>query len=501
MRLTNKFRRQDRSPERGVTMVLVALAMVAIIAMAAMSIDLVTLYLAREEAQRAADAAALAAARVISVSGITGTASPATYPGYWAAICGSTTGWATQAALSAAAQNSVGGNSVSVSVNYSDGSATNANCSTLSDAFAVNPLVIVQIAPTSIPSFFSRIWGIAGSNISASATAEVFNPSASDVIGIAPNSQVTPVEPRCVKPWIVPNLDPRNPASCTGAGCSPFVSLTNGQIQHAGISTDGSGLTGVIGETFTLFADCGPTTTTCLGGGPLTGNPPDNPPYANVSGSPGRTYIGGGSPPSMPPPNLEYVPGAVPQTASAFSAVPSCAPSTDYGSAVAGCDQTTVYQCGQQMSGLGNPNLVDFSENPGGPAGDSAMGVACSVTGNASLPLAGQDNLRNTVYPFVVLTGAANPLKVATDTPVTSSNSIVSLPIYDSNGTTPLVISTNTAPVTIVGFLQVFVNSVDATNGSINVTVLNVAGCGSSATTNAPVFGSSPLPVRLVQPH
>lgn len=491
MRVADKFRRQDCSREHGVTMVLVAVAMVAIIAMAALSIDLVTLYLAREEAQRAADSAALAAARVISVSGITGTASPATNPGYWAAICGSTTAWATQAALSAAAQNSVGGNSVAVTVNYSDGTSVRTDCSNLSAAFAVNPLIIVQIVPTTIPSFFSRIWGIAGSNISASATAEVFNPSASDRTGISPNGDITPVEPRCVKPWIVPNLDPWNPPNA-------FVASSNGQIQHAGISTGGSGLTGVIGEKFNLFADCGPLTTTCLGGNPVNiGNPPDNPPYANIPGRVGgRTYIGG-LPPA--PPNLEYVPGAVPQTASAFSAVPSCAPSTDYGSAVAGCDQTTVYQCGQTMSSLGNPNMVDLSENPGGPAGDSAMGLACSLTGNSSLPLSGQDNLTTDPYPFVVLTGAANPLKVATDTPVTSSNSIVSLPIYDQ--TIPLTISTNTAPVTIVGFLQVFVNSVDPTNGSISVTVINVAGCGSSATTNPAVFGSSPLPIRLIQPH
>ena len=422
MRLADKFRRQDCSQERGVTMVLVAVAMVAIIAMAAMSIDLVTLYLAREEAQRAADSAALAAARVISVSGITGTADPGNNPGYWGAICGPTpTGWATQAALSAAAQNSVGGNSVSVSVNYSDGSSTVADCSTLSAAFAVNPLVIVKIVPTSIPSFFSRIWGIAGSSISASATAEVFNPSASDGTGISTNGNVTPVEPRCVKPWIVPNLDPGNPPN-------PIISLANGQIQHPGISTNGLGVAGVIGETFNLFADCGPLTTTCLGGpGNPAGNPPDNPPSANVVATT-KSYIGGG-PPSTP--NLEYVPGAVPQTASAFTAVPSCAPGTDYGSAVAGCDQTTVYQCGQQLSSLGNPNMVDLSENPGGPAGDSALGLACSLTGNASIPLSGQDNLRTDPYPFVVLTGAANPLKVATDTPVTSSNSIVSLPIYE----------------------------------------------------------------------
>src|SRR5450755_4395926 len=76
--------------ERGITMVLVAVAMVAIIAMAALSIDVVTLYLAREEAQRSADAAALAAARVISVSGITGTADPGTDTADWGLICGAT---------------------------------------------------------------------------------------------------------------------------------------------------------------------------------------------------------------------------------------------------------------------------------------------------------------------------------------------------------------------------------------------------------------------------
>ena len=49
---------RNRNGERGVTIVLVALAMVTILAMAALSIDVVTLYVARSEAQRAADAAA-----------------------------------------------------------------------------------------------------------------------------------------------------------------------------------------------------------------------------------------------------------------------------------------------------------------------------------------------------------------------------------------------------------------------------------------------------------
>src|ERR1700686_3360719 len=94
-----------RRRERGITMILVAVAMTAIIAMAALSIDVITLYLAKEEAQRSADAAALAAARVLSVSGITGTADPGTDPLSWANICGGSTSVASQTALAVGIQN------------------------------------------------------------------------------------------------------------------------------------------------------------------------------------------------------------------------------------------------------------------------------------------------------------------------------------------------------------------------------------------------------------
>jgi len=450
-------------------MILVALAMVAIIAMAAMSIDLVTLYLAREEAQRAADAAALAAARVISASGITGAGDPSgSNVANWLAVCGSASGWATQAAAAAAAQNSVGGlSATTVSVTYSDGSGgpgTN-DCSTLSATFTVNPMVTVQVQQTSLPSFFSRIWGIAGSNISASATAEAFNPSASDANGVAPSGSVTPVQPRCVKPWIVPNLDPVNPAA------PHFVTLLDGTISTPGINPTGASKGAVIGETFNLVAACANPGSPCS----VAGN---NPPAANVG--PGQ-------------PNLQYLPGAVPAT---VAATPSCAiGGTSYELAVAGCDQTTQYQCGLQSSSVANPNMIDLSENPGGIAGDTATGLACSLTGAASLPMSGQDQLRTTSYPFVALAGSANPVGIGAGTPVTSSNSIVSLPIYDGAAVNPI----GTTNINIVGFLQVFVNLVNP-DGSVNVTVLNVAGCGNAAT-NSPVYGSSPVPIRLITPH
>ncbi len=87
---------------------------------------------------------------------------------------------------------------------------------------------------------------------------------------------------------------------------------------------------------------------------------------------------------------------------------------------------------------------------------------------------------------------------LAKDSQITSSPSVVSLPIYDS-GTT--INSTGTTPVTVVGFVQVFINSVDSTTGNITVTVMNVAGCGNtvgSGTTS--VYGTSPVPVRLITP-
>src|SRR5215831_14649823 len=287
MKVTSTFRRSDGSKERGITMVLVAAAMVAIIGIAAMSIDLVTLYLAREEAQRAADAAALAAARIISVSGITGTANPTSDPADWSSICGpENPGWATQTAMAVAAQNSVGGQAVTVNVTYSDGGAPTNDCSTLSAKFAVNPMVTVQVVPTAIPSFFSRIWGRAGNKISASATAEAFNPSASNTNGITTSGNVTPVQPRCVKPWIVPNIDPGN---CSG-GCQPFVSTANGTIQNPQIAP-----AGVIGESFYLFADCKASSTSSCAVQDFT-------PIANAS--PGGYY--GGAPTTTP--NLEYFP-------------------------------------------------------------------------------------------------------------------------------------------------------------------------------------------------
>jgi Flp pilus assembly protein TadG len=464
--------------ESGVTILLVAVALVSIMGMAALSIDGVTLYLARAEAQRAADAAALTAARVISLSGITGDPSNSTRS--WGAICGGSSGTATLAAQAVAQKNPIGGVSIpttSITVKYSAGSGETprADCSGLSSAFGVNPVVTVQVQRADLPTFFSRIWGRTGSSVSATASAEAFNPSNSVSVGGA----IVPVRPRCVKPWIVPNRDPGN---CPGGGCLAFVNPTTGGINNAGILPNGPG---VIGESFSLLADCNGPGATCT----LAGTPTPPPPQANI------LITSTSSPPNNPgTPNLEYVPGAAVNSSAAVAANSSAACAavsaavSQYPRAIAGCDKTTVYACG-------GPTLaaVDLSENPSGAAGDTANGAKCLIN-----QAGGQDTLGAGAFPFVIQAYGGNPLvatgAVTNGDEITSSNSIVSLPIYDD--TASVITQAGPNNVTVVGFLQVFINFVD-TNGNVSVTVLNVSGCGNDPS-KPPLLGSSPVPVRLI---
>jgi Flp pilus assembly protein TadG len=430
----------QRNGERGVTMVLVAMAMVAIIAMAALSIDVITLYLAREEAQRAADAGALAAARVISISGITGTADPDNDAISWTTMCGGNTSVATVTAKAVAQQNSVGGSAATnVTVTYSDGSgASNSDCTNVpnDNHFGVNPLVTVQVTRDSLPTLFSRIWSRATNTVSASATAEAFNPSNS---GSFAGGDVIPVTPRCAKPWIIPNADP-------GSSGGNFVSRTNGAIQNHSIVLGGTGAG--IGERFTLANACSGT---------------------DCSGMEGST-----------PGSGNYIPASI--TPSAIAVPPSCA-SNDYQNAITGCDGSTVYACG--ASGVAQ---ADLTVNPGA---DTAAAVQCMIH------QANQDTLDVSSYPFQIKAGAGN-LIAPSNQVITSSNSIVSLPIYDSRSNLPAGVSKPS--VAIVGFLQVFINSVDA-NGNMDVYILNVAGCGNDASTTRAAPGTSPVPIRLITPQ
>ena len=147
-------------------------------------------------------------------------------------------------------------------------------------------------------------------------------------------------------------------------------------------------------------------------------------------------------------------------------------------------------------------NSVDLSENPR-RSGDTMNGVECLI--NSQNGTTGQDILQlnaappfHPIYPFQIEIGSGNPLlgagAASTDL-ITSSTSIVTLPIYDSSGS-PAFPAGATTQITIIGFLQVFINDLD-NSGNVNVTVMNVSGCGNSASATA-LTGTSPVPVRLI---
>jgi Flp pilus assembly protein TadG len=478
-----RSRADFRSRQHGFTMALVTVALVAIIGMAALSIDIGTLYQAKAEAQRAADAGALAAARVISISGITG--DPKNANGSWASICDGATSPASLTATTVAQQNLIAGVAVpsgSVKVMYGVGGTVPAttDCSTLAPAFAVNPVVSVNVQRPSLPIFFARVFSLIpgsnynGASVSATATAEVFNPSDSGK-GAA---VAVPVQPRCVKPWIVANQDPGNSLPAA----KRFIARNSGKIVNEGISPLGGG---VIGEPFFINADCVPGATDCE---PANSNLQSNPPIWNSA--------------ATPRPFLEYIPALVLGTPSAVPKTSACSvtgyTATGYQAAIAGCDQTTVYTCGTPSSS-GSATLSDLTLNPGGVTGDSSIATQCLINYPNQDSLAGGTP---PTFPFQILAGPGSPLLQATPPVsagdiVTTSNSIVTIPVADFTGVT---LSGTQPAVSIVGFLQVFINSVDTTTtGNISVTVLNVSGCGEAAT-GPPVYGTSPVPVRLITP-
>jgi hypothetical protein len=455
-----------RSRERGFTMALVTVALVTIIAMAALSIDIGTLYQAKAEAQRAADTAALTAARMISISGITG--DPGNVSNSWLPICGGASSAATLAAINVAQQNLISGvaaTSADVSVKYGGGSAgaTSTSCTGAGAAFGVNPVVTVTVTSGKLPIFFARVFTLfphgnfSNTTTIATATAEVFNSSNSASVA----SSMIPVQPRCVKPLIIPNMDPGN-------GGTAFVSTVDGSIQNPGV------LGGkVIGETFNLAADCTPGGFNCHGG-----NLTDNPPRLNGT-------------------NLDYVPALVSGNP---SAAPSCATSNTFQEAIGGCDESTAYTCGTP-SGTAGATQADLNENPVNPSGDGGDGpTAAECLINQS---SGNDSLDTTTFPFQIKAGSGSPLvqsgAVNSSNVITTSNSIVTLPILDSAGAR-FPRGNHEPPVTIVGFLQVFINNVNTANGNMNVTVMNISGCSNNAAGNPTVTGTSPVPIRLITP-
>ena len=449
---TNRHPKHD---ERGVTMILVVLAMLSMLGIVALAIDVITLYSARSETQRAADSAALVAAKMLVDAGVTGD------PGN-AALQTTAQTIATTAAKDVARQSVIAGRPIQaadVTVTFPNGANT--------AQFSINPQVRVTVQNANLPTFFSRIWSRAALTVRATASAEGFNPSnATTITGGA----TAPVIARCVKPFIVPNCDPIHAGGgCGGAGAT-FFNTATGTITNPGAAPGG-----IIGEQFQMVSNCGP------GPGPgCAAQPP--------TVGPG----GGGS-------RLYYYPAQIPAATNSCPA--ACGGGTNFENDTSCCNPTPI-SCGTAPPAAPGVNqlTIDGTVYPEGGGGPAQNGVECLIH---QRPGNGMDNLTLPIsYPMQIEVGNNHPLAgtvLSANDPVTTSDSLVIVPVYDDTtggGAAPA------GPVNIIGFLQVFVNQAfpgggGPKAGEFQVTVVNVIGCGATATA-APVSASSAIPVRLI---
>jgi hypothetical protein len=430
--------------------VLVAVFLLFVVgAMAALSIDVVTLYTARSEAQLAADAGALAGARVFANSGVTSDASRRSTR--------NARTLATTIATQVASQNLVGGRTLNPATGAGEIAVSFNETDT---GFDTNPHVTVKTQRADLPTFFARIWGRTVNTVGASATAEAYNPSGANALG----ETAVPVAPLCVKPWLLPNIDP------TGA------------------------------STNTIFNPDGSITAPGLVGKGWPGTSNSNGIYALCNGdcSPGN----GGIVPAQPG---GYYPGAI--DAADFPVPTQSLPSgttsfNPYQLAVAGCVPTPIV-CGANSS-------IKIDTNPYTPAtgtrDSDTVAAADTLIHYVSSP--GDSDSIDTATtrppPFQFLGGNQNPIASGQDVMV--SDSLVTIPVINMPTNPPA------NPVQVIGFLQVFLNPLatstmpyapagSASQFEISTTIINMAGCGTGAS-GQPILGNgaSPVAVRLISP-
>lgn len=332
-------------------MVLVALAIVSLLAMAALAIDVVTLYAARSEAQRAADAAALAGAKAFVDSGLT------TDP--------------TNSALQTLAQNMATAaiNAIVQQNKISGMPPVLASPPAFNFAQQGDPQVTLTLQRTDLPIFFARIWGAGLATVSASATAEAYNPSNSQTL----TGNYVPIAPKCVKPLLVPNQPPNSPA---------FIDPVSGVV------TPGTSKN-IVGQVITLIPGCK------AGGKKGRCNPSTN--------------------------QWNYLPASV--TANPTNLCPSCQGLSNFEQSIACCD-FNIYSCGGPT-----PNTtVDLAMTHNQLTNQTNNGVSCLINQPAQDTIYYPPPPPGT-GPMQITAGSGPQ----SGNLVTTSASIATIPVYDQN--------------------------------------------------------------------
>jgi len=450
-----------RKGERGVTILLVTVALVVMLGMAALGIDVVTLYVARTEAQRAAEAAALAGARAFVASGFTsgqlGLVSSSAVQDQVCLSGGSAvSGAANQEAKAVAAQNQIAGQAASV---------LSIVCKFTPKP--ENPQITVSVQRNDLPTFFSRIWGRGGNSVSATATAEAFNPSGSSV----------PIQVISVKPWLIPNCDP-NILSLKCPGAPYFVDPS---------------------QNYALKTPVPPYIGQHVRFSPRQNSGAPNP-------GPGQYYLL----------DMSVLPGPATVCPS-----PNTAPATSC-ALVGNGGYLDDIACGNRNE-LTCGSMVQLHNGPASLPGDTIAGTQClihTINPHSSPPLPDPPTrltcpvdadsdcfaapaLQGT--PVVINGGRSNPNTALHVNNISRSDSIVTVPIVDGSADLCNPSCSSAPAVQVIGFLQLGIQYVTTpvtpvTPGAdIGAVILNAVGCNPAGSGTA-VSGSgvTPIPVRLI---
>lgn len=447
--MRNLYASRNSYDDRGVSILIIAVSMIFVLGMAGLGIDLASLYVGRSQAQRAADAGALAAAQYLAQSCTAGS-------GTISADCQAK---AQQRAVAVTNANLVAGITPNITTNdvtFLETSASDPQVQVIAgrDTAHSNPM----------PTFFVKIFGINSADVSAKAVAEAYNPA-----GGGP-----PVGATCLKPWLMPNCDwgHRYTSGYKNPAC--VDNSTGTSIQYS------------------QYLDSSPSTqysTTLLNPGPYSSG-----------GVQGESITVKSSNPAQASGPSQFYPVYLPPGGVA-SACPSCATGGSSGTGASSgafykqnieCCNTTQINCGSQT-------IQPITGNMVGPTG---QGVDCLIHENGG---SGQDimtvNSGSGGDLWTITAGSANPYGLSG--PIATSDSIVTLPLYDGATLCPGGSCPSQVNIFVVGYLQLFLNN--ETNGNVNATVMNVIPCpataGSPGNGGPPVIasgGSSPVPIRLI---
>lgn len=441
-------RSRPLSSSRGSVLVTFAFALMVFMGTAGLAVDLACLYTARAEAQRAADAAALAAAHDFANSGYTTGLLTAqqveTIAGADAAAVGNT--------------NLILGQSPGLNPEtFSATCPTPAGADGCFDVSTVNDPRVTVIAQRTaahgnpLPLFFMKMFGIDTADVSASATAEAYNPS---------TNGGPPINMQDLKPWLTPNCDPwhvvsagdtrANPNCPVSGGYDSYFLYPTGSPQEGQVVFPGQTPNGVVGEQFVLKP---------------------------------------GSPSAAPAPS-QFYPIYLPQTNQSVCPAGAATNTNSNGSGSASlyeqnieCWTPETYTCGQQSLQVASGNMV----------GPTSTGVDLLIHEDGTTGM-GQDTMDLSVVPFQILAGADNPYYTEGQK-ITSSDSIAVVPLYDGSNLCPG--GSCQSGVDVQGFLQIFIASEGDPSGTVTSYVMNAGGCGNSQQTAISAW-ANPVVVRLI---